>query len=66
MDVAHNKWQYSVYTDFGMETNVSDWCLEYIGEFGQRWAACGWSELHQMQYMFVNEEDAILFKLKWC
>jgi hypothetical protein len=65
MGITPTKWQYSVYTDFGMDRNLSDWCLEYIGKFGQSWAACYQSNLQQTQYMFANEEDAMLFNLRW-
>lgn len=58
------QYNYHIYVDASIYLHeMVTWCLLNSGPKNVRWKAIG--PIDNMQFLFVDENDAILFKLTW-
>lgn len=47
-----------------MHSKATSWCYETFGEYGEKWRG-GYTAKRDYLFHFVEEADALLFRLRW-
>jgi len=56
-------WPYQIFLDTENVREPVLWCFEAIGQRGRAWYHYG--TYNRFMFVFKNEEDLLIFKLKW-